>query len=100
MSFVVYVHELADGRVGVFLRGGERLVTEEFLNGAQVGAIGEKMGSKRMAQRVRVQVPVHVDETDVFLDDATHGTLREAAAGVIQENGFGVRRVAVTTAAA
>ena len=40
MGFIVDVHELADGGVGVFLRGGEGLVAEEFLNGAEVGAIG------------------------------------------------------------
>ncbi len=100
MGFVVDVHQLADGGVRVFLRGGERLVAEEFLNGAKVGAVGEKMRGKRVAQGVRVQVPIHVDEADVFFDDAADGTLREAAAGVIEEDGFGVRRVAMTAAGA
>ena len=83
MSFVVNVHQLADGGVGVFLRGGKRLVAEEFLNGAQVGAVGQKMRRKGVAQRVWMQVPIHVDEADVFFDDAAHGALREAAARVI-----------------
>jgi len=99
MGFVVDVHELADGGVRVFLRGGEGLVAEEFLNGAEVGAVGEEMRGEGMAEGVGMQVPVYVDEADVFFDDAADGTLREAAAGIIQENGFGVRGFAVAAAA-
>ena len=98
MGFVVDVHELADGGVGVFLSGGEGLVAEEFLNGAEVGAIGEEMSGEGVAERVRVQVPIHVDETDVFFDDAAYGTLGETAAGVVEEDGFGVRCVAMAAA--
>jgi hypothetical protein len=98
MRLVVDVHELADGGVGVFLRGGERLVAEEFLDGAKVGAVGEKMRGEGVAERVGVEVPIHVDETDVFFDDAADGTLGETAAGVVEEDGFGVRCVAMTPA--
>ena len=98
MGFVVDVHELADGSVGVFLRGGERLVAEEFLDGAEVSAIGEEMGGEGVAERVGVEVPVDVDEANVFFDDAAYGTLGETAAGVIEKYGFGVRCVAMTAA--
>src|SRR5271167_93651 len=100
MSFIVDVHQLTDGSVGVFLRGGKRLVAEEFLNGAQVSAIGEKMRGKGVAQGMRMQIPIHVDEADIFLDDAADGALREPAADVIEENGFSVRGIAMATAAA
>ena len=100
MGFVVDVHELADGGVGVFLRSRQGLVAQEFLNGAQVRAVGEKMCCKGVPQRVWVQIPIHVYEANVFLDDAANGALREAAAGVIEEHGLGVGRVAVTSAAA
>ena len=83
MGLVVDVHKLADRGVGVFLGGGERLVAEEFLDGAEVGAVGEEMRRKGVAQGVWMQVPIHVDEADVFFDDAADGALREAAAGVI-----------------
>ena len=73
-------------------------MAEEFLDGAKVSAIGEKMRGEGMAERVRVHVPIHVDEADVFLDDAADGTLGEAAAGVIEEDSFGVRGVTMTSA--
>src|SRR5579862_3787487 len=57
------------------------------------------MGGKGVAQRVGVQVPVYVDEADVFFDDAADRALGEATAGVIEEDGFGVRRFAVAAAA-
>ena len=100
MGLVVDVHQLADGGVSVFLGGGEGLVAEEFLDGAKVGAISEEMGGKGVAERVRVQVPIDVDEADVFFDDAAYGALREAAAGVIEEYGFGIGGFAVAAAAA
>src|SRR5579859_1192672 len=98
MGFVVDVHQLADRSVSVFLRGGERLVAEEFLNGAEIGAVGEQVSSKSVAQRVRVQVPVHIGQANVFFDDAADGTLRQAAAGVIEKNRIAVRRTAAAAA--
>lgn len=83
MGLVVDVHELADGGMSIFLCGGERLVAEEFLDGAEVGAVGQEMGGESVAQGVRMQVPVHVDKADVFFDDAADGALREATASVI-----------------
>jgi len=84
--------------VGVFLGGGERLVAEEFLNGPEVSAIGEEMRGEGVAERVGVKVPVDVDEADVFFDDAAYGTLSETAAGVVEEDGLGVRCVAMAAA--
>lgn len=83
MRFVVDVHQLANGSVRVFLRGGKGLVAEELLNGAKIGAVGEKMCGEGVAQGVRVQVPVDVDEANVFFDDPADGALREAVAGVV-----------------
>src|SRR5438046_8575100 len=39
--------------LGIDLRGRERSVAEQFLNGEQVGARGEEMGGEGMAQRMR-----------------------------------------------
>ncbi len=67
-------------------------MAQQFLNGAEVRAIGEKMCGECVTQRMRVQVPIDIHETDVFFDDTADGTLGQAAAGEIQKNGFGVRR--------
>ena len=83
VRLVVNVHQLPDRSVRIFLRGGQGLVTEKLLDGAKVGAVGEKMRSKRVAKRVRMEIPVYVHEADVFLDDAADGTLRETPPGVI-----------------
>jgi hypothetical protein len=50
MGLVVNIHQLADRGVGVLLRGGERLVAEQLLNGAQVGAIGQQVRRKSVTQ--------------------------------------------------
>jgi hypothetical protein len=99
MGFVVDVHELSDGSVGVFLGGGEGLVAEEFLDGPEVGAVSEQVSGESMTQGVWVQIPIDVGEADIFLDDAPDGTLRKAATGVIEEDGFTVRGAAAAGAA-
>ena len=50
VRFIVDVHELADRGVRVFLRCRERLVAEEFLDGAKIGAVSKEMRGKRVAQ--------------------------------------------------
>ena len=49
MGFVVNIHQLADGGVGVFLRGRKRLVAEKLLNGAQVRPVGEQVRRESVA---------------------------------------------------
>jgi len=70
MGFVVDIHKLANGSVRIFLRRGKRLVAEQFLNRAQIRAVGKKMRRKGVAKRVRMQVPIDIHEANVFLDDA------------------------------
>ena len=100
VGLVIDFHQLADGGVGVFLRGGERLVAEQFLNGAEVGAVGKEMRGKGVAQRMWMQVPVDVRQAHVFLDDAADGALRQPAACVVEENSFRVRSGAAAGARA
>src|SRR3989442_15315973 len=90
MRFIVHVHQLTDGGVRVFLRGGERLVSEQLLNGAQIGSIGEEMRGKGVAQGMWMEIPIDVHQADVLLDDAANGTLAQAAPGVIEKDGFSV----------
>ena len=77
--------------MSIFLCGGKRLVPQQLLNGAQVGAIGEQVRGEGVPQRMRVQIPVHVYQAHVFFDDAADGALRKAPAGVIQKDRFALR---------
>src|ERR1700674_2059309 len=99
MRLVVNIHQLANGGVGVLLRGGQRLVAKKLLNGAEVGAIGEEMRGEGMAQGVRVKVPIDIDQTNVFLDDTADRALGKTAAGIVEEHGFRVGRGAKAAAA-
>ena len=90
MGFIVDVHQLADGCMRIFLRGGERLVAEEFLYGAEVSAVGKQVSGEGVTQRVWVQIPVNVSQADIFFNDSSHGALRKPAASVVQKNRFAV----------
>jgi len=48
--------QLGGGELGVALRGREALVAKQLLNGTQVSALFEQMGSECVAQGVRVDV--------------------------------------------
>lgn len=52
VRFVVDVHQLADGGMRVLLRGGKRLVAEQFLDGSEIRPVREQMCGESMAQRV------------------------------------------------
>ena len=67
------------------------MVAEEFLNGAKIGAIGEEMRRESMTQRVRVQVPIDVDEANVFFDNSPDGALREPPPRIIEKDRFCLR---------
>src|SRR5262245_7596005 len=50
---VIGIHQPAEVDMRVALRGGEARVSEQLLDGAQVGAAAEEVGRKRVAERVR-----------------------------------------------
>src|SRR5207245_1557234 len=91
VRLVVDVHQLADGSVRVFLRGGERLMPEEFLDGAKVSAVRKQMRCERVTQRMRMQVPIDIGDAHVFFHDAPDGTLRKAPAQIVEKDSFRVR---------
>src|SRR3989454_4522472 len=96
MRLIVDAHQLADRSVRVFLRGGQRLVSEQLLNGAQIGSIGEEMRGEGVAQGVRMEIPIDVHQANVLLDDAANGTLAQAAPGVIEKDGLRVQQHGAT----
>jgi hypothetical protein len=50
VRLVVNIHQLADGSVGVFLSGRERLMAEKFLNGAKISPVGKQMRGEGVTQ--------------------------------------------------
>lgn len=50
VRFVVNLHQLANGGMRVALCGGERLVAEQFLDGAEIRAVSKKMSRESVAQ--------------------------------------------------
>ena len=55
--------------MGVDLSGSNISVTEKALNGAQVGAIHEKVGGKTMTKSVRGDMFGDASKTGIFLND-------------------------------
>ena len=69
--------QLRGGELRVALGGGEPLVAEQFLDGAQVGAFFQQMRAEGVAQRVRVHVGGESAQNGDALDDATHAARGE-----------------------
>ena len=63
-------------------------MAEQLLNGAQVGAFGEQVGGEGVAEDVRMQIPIGIEEPAVFLDNAAQGAGGEPLAAVVEEDGF------------
>ena len=71
--------------MGVPLGGAQSCVTEEFLDGPQIGAALEEMRRERMSQRVRADTEARAELRDVLSNDAIHAAGREAPPLVIEE---------------
>ena len=67
------------GDVGVDLGGGDVGMAEHGLDGAEVGAVHEEVGSKRVAQGVRADVLGDAGKAGVFFDDAFDAAGGDAA---------------------
>ena len=66
--------QLVDGKVSVLLSGGEALVSQKFLNAAQIGSVVEQVGGKGMAEKMRVYVQEERTLFHVLLEIALDGT--------------------------
>src|SRR5437899_2634541 len=85
VGLVVHLLETLHRRMSIHLRGAERGVTQQLLDGPQVGAGVEQMRSERVAQRVYMQVssrprppraPSH-EPSEQPLDRELHAARRE-----------------------
>ena len=56
MGLIIDLQHMFHRKLGITLRGGEALVTEQLLNGAQVGALFEHVRAEGVAKRVGMNV--------------------------------------------
>src|ERR1700677_121679 len=75
---IVDLRQLRSRQLRVALRGGEALMAEQLLNGAQVGPLFEQMRSEGVAQRVRMHVSTKAAQDGNALDDAANAPGCEA----------------------
>ena len=85
VRLIVHGRQLLNTRLGVALRGGKRRVPQQLLNGAEIGAVGQEVSRKCVAERVRVEVPVHIGEPRIFPDDRVNRTGGEPPCSRIQK---------------
>ena len=79
MIFVVDFFEVGVGDVSVDLGSTDVAVTEEGLDRAEVGAIHEKIGSKRVAEGMWSDMFGNAGETSIFFDNAFNRAGSETA---------------------
>ena len=87
MGLVVDGQQLVDADLSVFLCGGQRSVTKQFLDGTQIGAAVEKVGGEGMAQGVGADVLDYPGLDQAGLQIALHAAGSKASALGIQEQG-------------
>jgi hypothetical protein len=74
-----------DGDVCVELRGGERSVTEQLLNAAEIGPTLKQVGGCGVAKAVRAHVGRSRHRANSVVHDPTHGPRIEPPAPGTQE---------------
>src|SRR5215831_17729134 len=93
VGLVVDLAQAPPGEVGVDLRRRDLLVSEQLLDGAQVGAALEQVGRETMAQRVGRAGRGDAGAGEAARDDAVDRARREREAVGIEEEAL-VRRLA------
>jgi hypothetical protein len=85
MGLIVHMEHVFDGELGVALRGGEALVAEHLLDGAQVSTFLEHVGAEGVAQGVGMDIGGKSFGDGNLLDDAAHAAGGEAASALVDE---------------
>ena len=73
--------------MGVFLGRGQTGVTEEFLDGAQVGPGLEQVGGKAVAQRVGAGFQADAAGAGVVRHNAGHAAGGQTSAATVEKDG-------------
>lgn len=84
----MHVTQSTATEVSINLGGRQRNVTEQLLNGPQVGSTFEKVRSERMPQGVRRDVQSRGRRNEVPLHHPSNSARRESAAQPVQEQGL------------
>ena len=68
MKFPVNFFELGIRHMGIDLRGGDRCVPEELLDGTDIGTVGEQGSGETMTKRVSGDIFYNIGTEGVFLN--------------------------------
>ena len=90
MGRVIDLFDLGGRQVGVDLGRGKRLMAQEFLNTAQVGAIVQHMGGKAVAEGMGTDSRVQAGDAEVFIHLATHASGAESAAMLVDKQNLAI----------
>ena len=71
MGLVIHFFQLLESGVGVDFCGGQALMSEQFLDGLQVGIVVEHCCGKRVAEHMWAVALLCCDHRQVLLDDAS-----------------------------
>src|SRR5580704_482303 len=83
---IIRRHQVSQRHLRILLRGGKTGMTEQLLNRAQVGAIGQQMGGVSMPQTVRVNREVAQNQKGVQLDDAARAAVGKPPVAVVAKD--------------
>ena len=85
MGLAVDVDQLRGIDVGVALHGAQPGVSQQLLDGPQVGAALQQVRRKRMSERVRADAQARAALRDISAQEAIHAAASEARPPVVDE---------------
>ena len=85
MRLIVDLQHMLHRELRIALRGGKSLVTEQFLDGTQVGAFFEQVSAEGMTKGVGVEIGWKSPGDGDLLHDPSHTAGGEAGAAQVQQ---------------
>jgi len=88
VSVVVDLFHFVCGEVGIYLSGAEGLMSEEFLDDTQIGAIVKHMCGEAVPEGVRADFWVESGLEEVFVEFSTYRACAESVSVLVDEKGL------------
>src|ERR1019366_1607367 len=85
VGLIVNVHHVLDRKLRVALRGRQALVSEQFLDGAQVRSLFQHVRAEGVTQSMRMNLRRQSLGNRDALDDAPHAARGEPSAALVDE---------------